>query len=427
MHNNRAKVITGIRRCGKSYLIKNIFKDYLLRQGVREDHIIYLALDDIANNRFLNPMELDTYLRNLIIDEEMYYFLLDEIQRVYTIVDPIFTDGKIKLAKKEDVATIGFMNVVNGLIQIPNVDVYVTGSNSKFLSKDIMTEFRDRGDEIRMYPLSFMEIVESSKPTDLERAFSEYMMYGGMPLVQTFKTDEEKRGYLNRLFEMTYKRDIEERNNIKNPQDLSMLIQVMASNVSSLVNPTTIANTFNSKLKLKIDRTTVSRYLECLEDAFILTKVNRWDIKGRKIIGANYKYYFEDIGLRNSRLDYLHRDDGRVMENIIYNELVRRGYSVQVGYLETYAKNKENKTVRNILEADFVVSNGIQEWYIQSAYELHSLEKEEQESKSLLNIPNSFKKIIITRDSSPIRRDEKGIIYLGVKDFLLEEHILEII
>ena len=288
-----------------------------------------------------------------------------------------------------------------------------------------MTEFRDRGDEIHMLPLSFREYVDALHPSNISNAFNEYMLHGGMPLVLSYETPEQKEEYLKNLFEMTYHKDVEERNKIRNESNLETLTTVMASNVGSLTNPAKIANTFNSELKINISKDTITQYLKYLEDAFILSKVNRFDIRGRKHIGATYKYYFADCGLRNARLDFLHRDDGHVMENIIYNELIFRGYSVQAGVVECYGKDNKGITQRTTLETDFVASKGSQIYYMQSAYSINTPEKEYQEIQSLKNIKDSFKKIVIIRDSGPIRRDLDGIVYMGIEDFLLNENSLE--
>lgn len=423
--NGRVKIITGIRRCGKSFLLKTLFTRYLRNNGIGDDHIIYLALDDISNNRLLNPMELDSYIRCLIKDNSTYYVILDEIQRVFTIVNPILTEGKIQLTTKDDENSINFVNVVLGLMQISNVDLYISGSNSRFLSRDIVTEFRDRGDEIHMQPLTFKEYVDAIHPSNISEAFNEYMLHGGMPMVLSYETSDQKEEYLKNLFSMTYHKDVEERNKIRNEANLETLTAVMASNVGSLTNPSKIANTFKSELKSNITKDTITQYLKYLEEAFILRRVNRYDVKGRKHIGATYKYYFADSGLRNARLDFLHRDDGHVMENIIYNELIYRGYSVQVGVVEIFEDDKNGKTKRINLEADFVASKGSQTYYIQSAYALDTPAKEFQETRSLKNIKDSFKKIVIVRDPGPIRRDSDGIVYMGIEDFLLKDNSLE--
>lgn len=426
-HNGRLKIITGIRRCGKSYLLNEIYRKHLKQQNVKDNHIIYIAFDDDKNNNLLNPIELSKYLKKKIKDNDIYYFLLDEVQRVYTIINPIFTNNEIILCKDpNDERAYGFQNVVNSLRMIKNADVYITGSNSKFLSKDIMTEFRDRGDEIYVQPFSFKEIVDSTKPRNIEQSFNEYMMYGGMPLVLSYSNDDDKKKYLNNLFDMTYHRDVEERNNISKVNELETLIKIMANNIGSLTNPTVIENTYNSILHSNLSKDTISKFLGYLEDAFIIKKVNRYDIKGRKQIGATYKYYFTDLGLRNSRLDFLHRDDGYVMENVIYNELIRRGYSIQIGVIDIYENDSNGKTTRKTLETDFIASIGDKYYYVQSAYEISDEKKLEQERKSLIHIDNSFKKIIITKDSGPVRRDEDGIIYLDIKTFLLDENSLDL-
>lgn len=427
MHNGRLKIITGIRRCGKSYLLDTIFRNYLSEQGIDDDHIIYVAFDNLDNPDLLNPLKANEYLRSLVKDDKMHYFLLDEVQRIYNVVNPIFTDGKIVFCKDpKDERSLGFQHIINGIRMIENADVYVTGSNSRFLSRDILTEFRDRGDEIYVQPLSFKEIVDGVHPANIEAAFSDYMMFGGMPLVQGIENDADKMKYLNELFEMTYNIDVEERNKVTKPAEISALTRILADNVGSLTNANLIEQTFNSVEKAGLSRSTISNYLDYLEDAFIVKQVRRYDIKGKRHIGSTSKYYFTDVGLRNSRVDFLREDSGHVMENIVYNELVRRGFSVQVGVVNVYGKNKENKTVRKTLETDFVASKGNKKYYIQSAYALTGTEKVEQERKSLLNIDDSFRKIIITRDAGSIRRDEKGILYLDVVEFLLNEESLDI-
>lgn len=290
--NGRVKIITGIRRCGKSFLLNTLFFNYLKEQEIEEDHILYMALDDMLNNKYLNPLELDSYVRGFIKDEKTHYIMLDEIERVFSIINPILTSGKIQLAKNIDENSINFVNVVLGLMQIPNVDLYISGSNSKFLSRDIMTEFRDRGDEIHMQPLSFKEYVDAVQPDNLSLALNEYMLHGGMPVTLSYETAEEKEEYLKHLFSMTYHKDVEERNKIRNEFNLSTLTTVMASTVGSLTNPNKIANTFNTELKSNIGKDMIAQYLNYLEEAFVLRKVNLFDIKGRKHIGATYKYYF---------------------------------------------------------------------------------------------------------------------------------------
>lgn len=423
--NSRVKIITGIRRCGKSFLLKNIFREHLINDGVKSNHIIFIELDDFNNNSLLNPLSLNDYIRNQITDSDKYYIIIDEIQKVIPIVNPILTNGKIVKASNKDEDVINFTSVVLGLAKIENVDIYITGSNSKFLSSEIMTEFRDRGDEIHIMPLTFNEYCEGLNISNYEKALGEYMIYGGMPLTVTYDSFERKEKYLSDLFSLTYHKDVEEHNGIKNVHELELLTKVLASNVGNLTNYVTITNTFNSELKNNICKDTVNDYIKYLIDAFIISKVDRVDVRGRKHIGAQYKYYFVDNGLRNSRLDFLHHDYGHVMENIIYNELKYRGYTVEVGVVEVYSKNKEGKTIRQSYETDFVASKGNNKYYIQSAYSLFDDQKYEQERKSLINIKDSFKKIIITRESLPIRRDEKGIVIMGIIDFLLDENSLD--
>lgn len=421
--NSRVKIITGIRRCGKSFLLKEIFKKYCFEHGIDDKHFIVISLDDFQNIKLYNPIELDKYIRNLIIDDKRYYIVIDEIQNVFDIKNPIFTEGKIIKAKKEDEDKLTYVNVVLGLMQIPNVDLYITGSNSRFLSKDIVTDFRDRGDEIHVLPLSFSEFFEAQKG-DKEEAYEEYSLHGGMPRTLFLNEANDKEEYLYNLYKLTYSKDVMERHKYKNSSELDILTGVMASNIGSLINSNTIANTFKSEAKIDINNQKIDNYLEDLEDAYLLTRVNRYDIRGRKKIGALYKYYYSDLGIRNSRLNFLHMDKGHVMENIIYNELIYRGYSVEVGVLDFYTK-ENNKTKRNIYETDFVVRKGSKIYYIQSAYDIPNEEKYLQESKSLSLINDSFKKIIVVRQSGPIRHDEKGITTIGIIDFLLNENSLD--
>ncbi len=421
--NGRVKIITGIRRCGKSFLLKEIFKKYCFEQGIDDKHFIVISLDDFQNIKLYNPIELDKYIRNLIIDDKRYYIVIDEIQNVFDIKNPIFTEGKIIKANNEDEDKLTYVNVVLGLMQIPNVDLYITGSNSRFLSKDIVTDFRDRGDEIYVLPLSFSEFFEAQKG-DKEEAYEEYSLHGGMPRTLFLNEASDKEEYLYNLYKSTYSKDVMERHKYKNSNELDILTGVMASNIGSLINSNTIANTFKSEAKININNKKIDSYLEDLEDAYLLTRVNRYDIRERKKIGALYKYYYSDLGIRNSRLNFLHMDKGHVMENIIYNELIYRGYSVEVGVLDFYTK-ENNKTKRNIYETDFVVRKGSKIYYIQSAYDIPSEEKYLQESKSLSLINDSFKKIIVVRQSGPIRHDEKGITTIGIIDFLLNENSLD--
>lgn len=421
--NGRVKIITGIRRCGKSFLLKEIFKKYCFERGIDEKHFIVISLDDFRNINLYNPIELDKYIRNLIVDDKRYYIIIDEIQNVFDIKNPIFTEGKIIKANKEYEDKLTYVNVALGLMQIPNVDLYITGSNSRFLSKDIVTDFRDRGDEIHVLPLSFSEFFEAQKGNK-EEAYEEYSLHGGMPRTLFLNEANDKEEYLYNLYKLTYSKDVMERHKYKNLSELDILTGVMASNIGSLINSNTIANTFKSEAKIDINNQKIDNYLEDLEDAYLLTRVNRYDIRGRKKIGALYKYYYSDLGIRNSRLNFLHMDKGHVMENIIYNELIYRGYSVEVGVIDFYTK-ENNKTKRNIYETDFVVRKGSKIYYIQSAYDIPNEEKYLQESKSLSLINDSFKKIIVVRQSGPIRHDEKGITTIGIIDFLLNENSLD--
>jgi predicted AAA+ superfamily ATPase len=421
--NGRVKIITGIRRCGKSFLIKELFKNYCLAHGVDKNHFIVLPLDDFQNIKLYNPIELDKYIRSLIIDEKKYYIVIDEIQNVFDIKNPVLTDGKIIKAKKTDEDKITFINVVLGLMQIPNVDLYITGSNSRFLSKDIVTDFRDRGDEIHVLPLSFSEFASVYHGTT-ETAYEEYALHGGMPRTLFLNDANNKEEYLYNLYALTYSKDVIERHKYKSSTELDVLTKVMASNIGSLTNSNTIANTFKSEEKIDTNKQRVDAYLNDLEDAYLISKVNRFDIRGRKQIGALYKYYYSDLGLRNSRLNFLHRDSGHVMENIIYNELIYRGYSVEVGVVDSFSK-ENNKTVRKSYETDFVVRKVSKIYYIQSAYDILNEEKYIQESKSLTLINDSFRKIIVVRQTGPVRHDEKGITTIGIIDFLLNENSLD--
>ena len=394
MNNGLIKIVTGIRRCGKSFLLFNLFDEYLRNNKVSESHIIKIALDDRSNKKLRDPDELLDYIKQQIIDKEIYYVLLDEIQLVYE-----------------------FEDVLNSLLHIFNIDVYVTGSNSKFLSSDIITEFKGRGDEIYVMPLSFSEfatVYSGSK----EEIFNEYMLHGGMPLSLTYKTDDKKETYLKNLFQMTYLTDIVERHKIKDVQKIDDLIRVLASSIGSLINSNKIANTYKTLVDKSISVNTIEEYLKYLEEAYIIKKVERYDVKGRKNIGATKKYYFVDPGLRNAKLDFLQSDFGHVMENIIYNELIYRGYSVNVGVVTVNERNSNNSTIKVQLEVDFVATKGSRKYYIQSAYKLYDELKVEQERRSLINIDDSFKKIIVVRDPIKVMHDEYGITTIGIVEFL---------
>lgn len=402
MGNGLIKVVTGPRRCGKSYLLSTIFKTYLIESGVFPNHIIEVALDDEEHEELLDRHRLGQYVRERIIDESVHYVMLDEIQEV-----------------------AGFERVLNGFLKMPNVDVYVTGSNSTLLSSEISTIFRDRGDEIRMHPLSFsefMSVYEGSK----SEGWDEYFMYGGLPLVLSYKTSEDKEDYLIRLFEKTYISDIVERRKIRNKDELDELVNILASVIGSLTNPSKLENTFKSEKKIDFSHQTINTYIRYLKDAYILSDAQRYDIKGKKYINTPLKYYFEDIGLRNARLNFRQTEETHIMENILYNELKIRGFKVDVGVVEKYGKDQEQKTIKNTYEIDFVASKGSRRYYIQSALSIGSDEKREAESRSLVEIKDSFKKIIVVKDDIKPRRDDNGIVTIGLWNFLLDENSLEL-
>ena len=395
--NGLVKIVTGIRRCGKSYLLDPLYKNYLLNNGVQEDHIIKLDLDERKNSAFLNPDKLDDYVRNLIIDKDMYYLILDEVQKV------------------ED-----FESVLNGFLHINNLDIYVTGSNSKFLSSDIVTEFRGRGDEIRIYPLSFSEFF-SAFEGDMNEAWDQYITYGGLPRILAIKGDSEKSDYLKLLFEKTYISDIVERNNIQRTDILDSVINKLASSIGSLTNPNKLSNTFESNGIKGISINTLILYIKCLQDAFLIEKAERYDIKGKKYIQTPYKYYFSDIGLRNCRLNFRQQEETHIMENVIFNELLYRGYNVDVGVVEIRAG--DNKTQ---VEVDFVCNQFNKRYYIQSALSLPTREKTLQEERPLMNIPDNFKKIIVVKEDKKPWITEEGILVIGLKEFLLDQDSLDL-
>lgn len=401
-NNGLIKVVTGVRRCGKSYLLFNLFHDYLIEKGVAEDHIIEVALDDRSNKELRDPDQMLAYLKTGIKDKETYYIILDEVQL---------------LSEFED--------VLNSLLHIRNADVYVTGSNSKFLSSDVITEFRGRGDEIRMYPLSFREF-SSAYPDSEEYAWEDYYTYGGLPLILTRATDEEKAEYLINLFQKVYLSDIIDRHKIRNREELDELVDILASAVGSLTNPLKLSKTFKSVKNKNISDKTLKKYIDYLTDAFLVSKAVRYDIKGRKYIGSPTKFYFEDVGLRNARLNFRQTEENHIMENIIYNELRIRGYRVDVGLVEIFGKNSENKTEKKHLEVDFVATKGSEKYYIQSAFAMPTDEKRKQEERPLNAIGDSFKKIIVVKDNIKPRRDEMGIVTMGIRRFLLNKNSLEL-
>lgn len=395
--NGLIKIITGIRRCGKSYLLDPLFKNYLLADGVKEDHIIKLELDRVENEKYRDSKALNEYIRSLIKDKDMYYVILDEIQLVK-----------------------GFEFVLNSLLYEKNIDVYVTGSNSKFLSSDIITEFRGRGDQIKVNPLSFAEFL-SAFNGDKYEAWNEYVTYGGMPLILSKKNDEEKSQYLKELFEQTYIKDIVERNNIQRIDILDSLINMLASSVGSLTNPQKLFDTFKSNGEKELSLNTINSYIADIEDSFIVNKSTRYDIKGKRYIQTPQKYYFSDIGLRNARLNFRQQEENHLMENIIYNELLIRGYNVDVGVVEIREEGK-----RKHLEVDFVCNLGNKRYYIQSALNLDTKEKTIQESRSLNNIGDSFKKIIVVKDNIKLWRTDDGIVIMGIQEFLLNKDSLDL-
>lgn len=412
--NGRIKIITGIRRCGKSYLLFQLYKNYLLQNGAEEKQIIEIALDDIENIRYRDPFVLNDYVKSNVKNNKKYYIFIDEIQFSRSVKNPYSDEPNEKIT---------FIDTLLSLMKRKNLDIYVTGSNSKMLSKDILTQFRDRGDEIHLYPLSFAEINSCYENTD--RAWEEYVLYGGMPFVVQLETFEEKSRYLKNLFEETYIRGIIERNQIKNHEEiLEVLLDFISSAIGSLTNPLKLSNRYDSEKKIKISNGTISKYLSYFEEAYILYAAKRYDIKGAKYFSTPIKYYFADIGLRNARLNFRQVEETHIMENIIYNDLIRRGYNVDVGVVE-YFSRVEGKTKRTQLEVDFVVNKGNVRYYIQSAFAINSEEKKEQERSSLKCIDDSFKKIIIVKDNIVPRYDEYGIYYIGIRDFLLNDNLLE--
>lgn len=395
--NGLIKIITGIRRCGKSYLLDPLFKNYLLESGVKEDHIIKLDLDERKNNKFLDPDQLDQYIRDLIKDNDQYFLILDEIQKV------------------ED-----FESVLNGFLHIRNLDVYVTGSNSKFLSSDIITEFRGRGDEVRIHPLSFSEFYSTFNGTK-EEAWEQYVVYGGLPRILSFKNEVEKSEYLKNLFEKTYLDDIVERNNVQRVDVLDAVVNILASSIGSLTNPNKLSNTFESSGFKDVSVNTITSYINYLQDSFLIEKATRYDVKGKKYIQTPYKFYFSDIGLRNCRLNFRQQEETHIMENIIFNELLYRGYNVDVGVVEI-REGDDKKQV----EVDFVCNQYNKRYYIQSALSLPTREKTIQEERPLMNIPDNFKKIIVVKDDIKSWISEEGISIVGLKEFLLNPNSMDL-
>lgn len=402
MHNKLIKVVTGIRRCGKSYLLFSLFKNYLLENGTDESHIIEIAFDSFENKKYRNPEILYPYVKNLIKDDKMYYILFDEVQ----LLDE-------------------FESVLNGFMRMNNVDVYVTGSNAKFLSKDVITEFRGRGDELHMNPLSFAEFMSVYDGNKYD-GWNEYVLYGGLPPVVLLSTSEQKIEFLKYLFKETYINDIIGRHNIKNKAEFEELIDILSSAIGSLTNPKKLCDTFKSKKNKVISSATIKNYLDYLCDAFVVNKASRYDIKGRKYIDTPQKYYFTDIGLRNARINFRQIEENHTMENIIFNELVNRDLNVDVGLVNVVQNDKNGKPIRKQLEVDFVCNKGSKRYYVQSAFAIPDSEKMAQESNSLLHIDDSFKKIIVVKDTPAPWYTEKGILVIGIYDFLLRADSLDI-
>lgn len=398
--NGMIKIITGIRRCGKSYLLFVLFKKYLLEIGIEQDHIIEIALDGIESEELRDPKKCYDYIKASVKDDKKYYLLLDEVQFMPR-----------------------FVEVLNSLLRMTNIDVYVTGSNSKFLSNDIVTEFRGRGDEIRLYPLSFAEFY-SVYEGEYDDAWNDYMIYGGLPQVAQFRDERQKAEYLKNSFANVYLRDVVERNRIQNVDEIGTLVDVLASAIGAPTNPTKIANTFATERGSSYTNKTISNHIDYLAEAFLISKANRYDIKGRKYIGANLKYYFVDLGLRNARLNFRQQEPTHIMENVVYNELLVRGYNVDVGIVEVMEKNNEGKRIHKQLEVDFVVNQGNQRYYIQVAYDMASEEKQKQEFHSFRNIPDSFKKLVIVNGTAKPWRNEEGFVIMGMKYFLLNSDSL---
>lgn len=412
--NGLVKVITGIRRCGKSFLLFNLYYDYLISEGVPEDHIITIALDDDTNIVYREPAELSKYIRSRISSsEEMYYVFIDEVQ--YAI-------SREEMKNPEE---IRLYNVLNGLLRLRNVDIYVTGSNSKMLSKDVMTAFRGRGDSVEVHPLSFQEYY-GFVGGDKSDAFEEYALYGGMPLVVFKRTDDEKYRYLSTLFEEVYFRDIVERYRIELPDILNELTDALCSSIGSLTNATKIANTLQSVKGIKVDHQTIAHYLDYLSESFLFRCAKRYDVKGKKYFSYPYKYYCSDIGLRNVRLNLRQQEETHIMENIIYNELIVRGYLVDVGVVDLYERDADEKRRRVNCEIDFVVNKGAKKYYIQSALNIDTPDKSKTELRPLVNTNDCFKKIIVTKTSMKPWIDEMGIAHIGLYEFLLNEDSLDL-
>lgn len=400
--NGMIKVITGMRRCGKSYLLFELFVAYLKGKGVDEAHIVKVNLEDFKNRELRNPDTFYAYVESRVTDNRMHYVLIDEVQ----MLDH-------------------FEDVLNGFLRMRHLDVYVTGSNARFLSKDVATEFRGRGYEVKMYPLCFREYMSAYKGSP-QSGLNEYMLYGGLPQILSLTTESQKSMFLKSLFNETYLKDIKERYDIRKDDDLEELVNIMASGIGALTNPSKLANTFRSEKKSAISYDTVKDYIDYLTDSFLVEKATRYDIKGRHYVNSPFKYYFMDLGLRNARINFRQYERSHLMENLVYNEMRMRGYNVDVGIMPTYSKDKDGNRQRACLEVDFVCNHGSRRYYIQSAYRMESEEKMRQERASLLKVDDSFKKIIVLGEECPVTRDEQGITTIGIYDFLLKENSLEL-
>lgn len=400
--NGMIKVITGMRRCGKSFLLFKLFVNYLEEQGIDNDHILKVNFEDFKNEYLRNAHTLYSYIEERITDKRKYYILLDEVQLLER-----------------------FEDVLNGFLNLDNVDIYVTGSNAKFLSKDIITEFRGRGYEIRIYPLNFQEFF-SAYNDSVQSALNEYMLYGGLPQILSFNSDEQRVNFLKLLFTETYIKDIKDRYAIRNDDDLEELLNILSSNVGSLTNPNKLANTYQSKKKSTISYPTIKSYLDYLCDSFLIEKAMRYDVKGKQYINTPMKYYFMDLGLRNVRINFRQYEKTHLMENLIYNELRCRGFNVDIGSMPISYMDTNGQRVRVALEIDFVCNLGSMRYYIQSAYRMETEEKVKQEKASLHHIDDSFKKIIIVGEECPVTRDEQGITTMSIYDFLLKDNSLEL-
>ena len=399
--NHLIKIVTGICRCGKSYLLLNLFPTYLQQHGINKDHILKIDLEDIRNARLRSPMNLVDHIDSRMVDQDTYYILLDEVQHIEH-----------------------FEDVLNSYLKIENADVYVTGSNSKFLSKDVVTEFRGRGDEIHLYPLSFSEFMQGYQG-DKWNGWREYYTFGGLPLILSLETEQKKSEYLKNLYESVYLVDILERNKVRNKAEFDELARIIASSIGSPCNPTKLSNTFRSVKNLTVSSTSIARYLSYMEYAFLIEKSIRYNIKGKKYINTLSKYYFSDLGIRNALLGFRQQEESHIMENIVYNELRTRGYHVDVGMLEERTTDKNNKTIRKQYEVDFVANQGNKRYYIQSAFAMPDEAKVRQETASLTRIDDSFKKIIVVKDDIMPKRDENGIVTIGIMDFLLRPDSLD--